>query len=164
MGLCRFLMTMAMLTAVSNLAPALLAASETLKELQERFDHEGNAVHKAKQMQKLGDAQFAAMHDAEHAEDYTEVGVTLEKYRDNVRAAFEGLKKEHPDAERQSNGYRQLQMHVQRSIKEAEDALREAPDPLKPPLNLVLGDLRAMNSEMLKLLFPSPPHHSDKPQ
>jgi hypothetical protein len=163
MGWMRFWMTMAMLAAMPNLAPAMPAAPEALKELQERFDHESNAVHKAKQMQKLGDAQFAALHDAEHADDFTAAGVILEKYRDNVRLAFEGLKKEHPDAERQSNGYRQLQMHVQHGIKEAGDALREAPDALKPPLNLVLRDLIAMDAEMLKLLFPSPPHHNDKP-
>jgi hypothetical protein len=163
MGFCRSMAIFAMMVAVWNAAPAILAASETLKELQEHFDHEGNAVHKAKQMQKLGEAQFAALHDAEHAEDYTAVGVILEKYRDNARAAFAALKKEHPDAERQSNGYRQLQMNVQRGIKEAEDALREAPQELQPPMQLVVKDLIAMDSEMLKLLFPSPEHHKDKP-
>jgi hypothetical protein len=134
------------------------AATQSLKELQERFDHEDNAVHKAKLMLKLGDAQFEALHTAEKGEDYNAVGILLEKYRDNVRLVVEGLKKQHPDAERQSNGYRQLQMQVRLGIREVEDALRGVPDEFKPPLQLVLADLKKMNDELLQLLFPRRPH------
>jgi chromosome segregation ATPase len=131
-----------------------VTAAQSLSELQQKFDHEDNAVHRAKQIQKLGDAQFTAMHAAEKVEDYNTVGVTLEKYRDNVREALEGLKKEHPDAERRSNGYRQLQIHLRRGLREVEEALRAAPDEFKPPLQLVRTDLTSMDDELLILLFP----------
>jgi hypothetical protein len=139
------------------------AATQLLSELQERFDHEDNPVRKAKLIQKLGDAQFDALHTAEKAEDYAAVGVTLEKYRDNIRVALEALRKEHPDAERNSNGYRQLQIHTHRGVKEVEEALRAAPDEFKPPLELVRQDLVAMDDKMLELLFPSPPVKDAKP-
>ena len=138
-------------------------ATQPLSELQERFDHEDNPVRKAKLIQKLGDAQFDALHAAEKAEDYAAVGVTLEKYRDNIRVALEALRKEHPDAERNSNGYRQLQIHAHRGVKEVEEALRVAPDEFKPPLELVRQDLVAMDDKMLELLFPSPPAKDAKP-
>jgi hypothetical protein len=134
--------------------PGLSAPSQLLNELQLKFDHEDDAVRKAKLIQKLGDAEFATLHAAEKTDDYNTAGVTLEKYRDNVRAALEGLKKVHPDAERRSNGYRQLQMHLRRGIREVEEALRVAPDEFKPPLELVHKDLTAMDDELLVLLFP----------
>jgi hypothetical protein len=152
---------MALIIAAALATPAVMAATQSLSELQERFDREDNAVHKAKLMQKLGDAQFEALHAAEKTEDYNRVGVTLEKYRDNVRVALAGLKKEHPDAERKSNGYRQLQMHLRRGIREVEEALLAAPEEFKPPLVLVRTDLIALDDELLRLLFPG--HLETKP-
>jgi hypothetical protein len=139
------------------------ATTQPLKELQDRFDREDNSVRKAKLIQKLGDAQFEALHAAERAEDYATVGLTLEKYRDNIRQALEGLRKEHPDAERNSNGYRQLQIHAHRGIKEVDEALLAAPDEFKPPLELVRKDLTAMDDKMLELLFPAPAVKDAKP-
>jgi hypothetical protein len=137
-------------------APGAGGKTQTLAELQAKFDHEENAVHKAKLIEKLGDAQFEALHAAEKAEDYNAVGLTLEKYRDNVSVALAALKKEHPDAERQSGGYRQLQMHVRRGIREVREALVTSPEEFKPPLGLVEKDLTALDDELLRMLFPSP--------
>lgn len=133
---------------------ASAAPTADLKDLQARFDRENNAVHKAKMLSKLGDAQFAVIHEAEKAENYNVAAETLEKYRDNVRAALEALRKQHPDADRQSNGYRQLEMHLGRGIREVNDALLTAPPELWPPLRLVREDLIAMDAELLRLLFP----------
>jgi len=137
--------------------PGAGAKTESLTELQARFDREDNAVRKAKLIEKLGNAQFEALHAAEKADDYNAVGLTLEKYRDNVRAALAGLTKEHPDAERQSNGYRQLQMHLRQGIREVQEALVTSPEEFKPPLELVRGDLTGMDDELLRLLFPKQP-------
>ncbi|HZC66551.1 MAG TPA: hypothetical protein VE545_08250 [Candidatus Dormibacteraeota bacterium] len=142
--------------------PLPAGTTQPLDELQQRFDREGNAVHKAKLITKLGDAQFAALHAAESAEDYAAVGTIMEKYRDNIRAAFAALQKEHPDAVRNSSGYRELQIHTRRGIGEVADAIRSAPDEFKPPLELVRKDLVAMNDKMLELLFPSPNLKQDK--
>ncbi|MGA2419403.1 MAG: hypothetical protein ABSG69_04925 [Candidatus Acidiferrum sp.] len=142
--------------AAGAVSPGAGGKTQTLAELQAKFDHEENAVRKAKLIEKLGDAQFEALHAAEKAEDYSAVGLTLEKYRDNVDAALAGLKKEHPDAERQSNGYRQLQMHLRRGIREVREALVTSPEEFRPPLELVEKDLTGMDDELLRMLFPSP--------
>jgi hypothetical protein len=133
------------------------AVTETLAELQARFDRETNAVHKAKLLERLGDAEFEETRRAGKAGDHATVALTLEKYRDNARAALELLKKQHPDAERQSNGYRQLQFHVRRAIREVDESMLMAPDEYKPPLQIVRGDLIVMDDEMIKLLFPGHP-------
>lgn len=132
-------------------------ATESLEVLQTRFDRETNAVRKAKMVEKLGDAQFEAALNAGKAGDYGSAGLTLEKYRDNVRAALEALKKQHPDAEKQSNGYRQLEFHVRKGIREVNETVLVAPEPFKPPFQIVRHDLGAMEEELLNLLFPLHP-------
>ena len=132
-------------------------ATESLADLQARFDRETSGVRKAKLIQKLGDAQFEEARRAGKSGDYTTVGLMLEKYRDNVRAAIDTLKKQHPDAEKQSNGYRQLQMHVAKGIREVDDALLASPERYKPPLHIVRRDLIGLDDELLKMLFPRRP-------
>ncbi|HEV1994707.1 MAG TPA: hypothetical protein VGR03_10280 [Candidatus Acidoferrum sp.] len=132
-------------------------AAESLADLQARFDRETSGVQKAKLIGKLGDAQFEEARRAGKAGDYNTVGLTLEKYRDNVGAAIEALKKQHPDAEKQSNGYRQLEMHVRKSIREVDETLLVSPEAYKPPLQLVRQDLIGMDEELLKMLFPRRP-------
>src|SRR6266851_9865821 len=95
--------------------------TESLADLQARFDRETNGVRKARLIEKLGDAELEEARRAGRASDHNSVGLTFEKYRDNVRAAVEALKKQHPDAEKQSNGYRQLEMHVRKGIREVNE-------------------------------------------
>ena len=138
-------------------------AADKLAELQAHFDHETNAVRKVKALERLGDAEFEETRRAGSAGDYNTVGFTLEKYRDNVRVALEELKKEHPDAERQSNGYRQLEIHVRKGIHEVDEILLLAPEQYNPPIRLVRRDLVAFDDEMLRMLFPRRPEPPPKP-
>lgn len=141
-------------------------ATEQLTVLQARFDRETNSVHKARMLEKLGDAQFEEARRAGKAGDDATAGLILEKYRDNVRAAFEALRKQHPDAEKQSNGYRRLEILVRKGIREVEESVLVAPQAYKPPLEIVRQDLIAIDAELLKLLFPLHPakQRSNPPQ
>ena len=69
------------------LAFATPSGAQSLADLQARFDHETNGVQKAKLMTKLGEAQFEEARRAGKAGAFDSLGLTLEKYRDNVRAA-----------------------------------------------------------------------------
>ena len=147
----------AVCSLIASFAILLPSATESLAELQARFDRETNGVHKAKLIEKLGDAQLEEARRAGKAGDYDTVGTTLEKYRDNVRAAVEALKKQHPDAEKQSNGYRQLEMHVRKGIREVDETLLVSPEAYRPPLQIVRQDLIGTDGELLKMLFPHRP-------
>ena len=147
--------------AVISLILSPVVAQQTLAGLQAQFDQENNSVRKAKLLAKLGDAQFEEARRAEKAGDNNAVDATLEKYRDNVRAALDALKKQHADAERHSNGYRQMEIHLKEGIREVEDSMLAAPAPYKPPLQIVRQDLIAMDEELIRLLFPHRP--ADKP-
>jgi hypothetical protein len=132
-------------------------ATESLADLQARFDRETSGVQKAKLMTKLGEVELEEARRAGKAGDYNTVGMTLEKYRDNVRSAVDALKKQHPDAERQSNGYRQLEIHVRKGIRELDETILVSPEAYKPPLQIVRQDLTGMDDELLKMLFPRRP-------
>jgi hypothetical protein len=130
---------------------------EDLAQLQERFDHESDAVRKAKLQQKLGDAQFNKEREAAKANDYVTVGLVMEKYRDNARAALEALKKSRSEAEKHSSGYKQLEIHVGRGLVEIRDVILAMPEPYRPPMELVQKDLQDIDVELLRLLFPRRP-------
>jgi hypothetical protein len=137
--------------------------ADTLEELQQRFDRETDGVSKAKMLRKLGDAQFAKEREAAKANDYDTVDVVMEKYRDNVRAAFDAVKKAHPDAERHPAGYKQLEIHIESGIREVNDLLVNVPEPYRPPLQIVKTDLLAMDNELLHMLFPRRPGEKPLP-
>ena len=148
--------------ATMLLAAALACASaggvvEDLAQLQQRFDHENDAVRKAKLLAKLGDAEFEKERAAARANDYVTVGLVMEKYRDNARAALDALKKAHPDAEKHSSGYKQLEIHVGKGLVEIRDVILSMPEPLRPPMELVQKDLQDIDVELLRKLFPRRP-------
>lgn len=145
------------LLSASALICGGFAPQERISDLQARFDRETNSVHKAKLFDKLGDEEFAETRRASRANDYQTVGQVLEKYRDNARAAMAALKKEHPNAERQTAGYKQLQMHIHRGLRELDETLVIAPQEFRPPLLLVRQDLVALDDELLQMLFPRRP-------
>jgi hypothetical protein len=137
------------------LLPQLVfAVNDDVRDLQTRFDRESNSVHKAKLLERLGDAQLSITRRASQSSDYQTMAITMEKYRDNARAAIDALKKDHPDAERHTGGYKQLQIHVHKAIRELDEMLVIAPSEYRPPLELVRSDLASMDDELLQLLFP----------
>ena len=143
--------------AVISLMLSPAVAQQTVAELQAHFDRENNSVKKAKLLAKLGDAQFEQARRAGKEGDNDAVDATMEKYRDNVRSALEALKKQHADAEKHSNGFRQMEIHLKEGIREVEDSMLAAPAPYKPPLQIVRQDLIAMDNELIELLFPHRP-------
>jgi len=147
----------AALVAAMLLCAAIGFGADDLEMLQQRFDAEHDGVRKAKMLQRLGDAQFAKERQEARANDYVAVGLEMEKYRDNVRAAVEALKRQHPDAEKHSSGYRQLEIHVAVGIREVQDVILAMPEAYRPPMELVQNDLRAIDVELLRLLFPRRP-------
>jgi len=146
-----------LLSSVAFLSAASPRPVDTLEQLQEKFDKETDGVRKAKQIQKLGDAQFAKERAATKAGDFVTAGLVMEKYRDNVRAALEALKKTRPQAEKHPNGYKQLEFHTGQGLREVRDVMLAMPEALRPPMQIVEHDLREMNTELLRLLFPRRP-------
>lgn len=167
-----FVMAIAFVCCINSGLSSLASASDATEktkpngtsDLQARFDHETNSVHKAKLFEKLGDEQLAEVRHASQSSDYNAVGMIMEKYRDNARAAVDALKKEHPNADHQLTQYKQLQIHIRRAIRDLKETELLAPDEFKPPLRIVDRDLASLDDELLQSLFPSPPQNGSSPE
>ena len=143
--------------SVSLMLCVAATPADDISQLQARFDRESNSVRKAKLLEKLGDAQLEETRRASQANDYRTLGLVMEKYRDNARAAVAALKKDHPDAERHTGGFKQLQIHVHKAIRDVDEILVIAPEEYRPPVEIVRRDLAALDDELLNLLFPRRP-------
>lgn len=153
------LRTVCILVFIAANLPA--SRGQSLADFQDRFDRETNSVRKVKLLERLGDFQFEEARRAGKAGDHGVVDITLEKYRDNVRAALDALKKQHPNAEKQSDGYRRLQIYLRKGIREVDETLLVAPEAFQPPLQIVHQDLNGIEEELLKMIFPRRP--AEKP-
>lgn len=154
---------LAMLSASLLLSSASFPAVEDLATLQARFDKEKDGEDKVKMLDKLAEAQIVQERSASQASDFKTVGFTFEKYRDNLLAAFEALKKKHPNAVKKPGGYKRLELQNQRALREVSDVLLIAPDVYKPPLQIVQSDLKKMEDDLLHLLFPDRPGEKPLP-
>lgn len=125
-----------------------------IPDLQAQFDHESNPVRKAKLLQKLGDAQFQEVHREQLQENYDAVEKIYESYRDNVKVALNGLKGSRPDAEKHSEGYRQLHIQLRKGLRDIDETILSAPQELRPRLESVRTGLVATDNDLIKLLFP----------
>jgi len=131
-----------------------LLAADRIKELQDHFDRDTHADSKIKTLDKLGLAEFESATKAGQSGDYITLGFIFEKYRDNVRAAFELLRKEEPDPDRHGTSYRHLELQIRRGVREVEEILIAVPDPVRPPLQIVRQDLISFDDDLIHLLFP----------
>ena len=143
--------------ALGTLSGPAFAEQDKIAEMQARFDHESNSVRRVKIFEKLGDEELARTRRVSTADDYRTVAQILETYRNNARLALDLLKQQHPNAEKQLSGYKQLQMHIYKGIREVDETLLASPPDLRPPLELVRQDLLAMDNELLHSIFPHRP-------
>jgi hypothetical protein len=144
----------AVFCALLILAGTVAKGADKVKELQDHFDKEAHATSKVKALDKLAQAQFDAATKAGGLGDYVAVGLTFEKYRDNVRTTLQLLKKQEPDSDRHPTGYRQLELQVRKGLREVQETLIIAPGEMRPPLEIVRKDLLDLDDELIRLLFP----------
>jgi len=143
--------------AVSCLATGAVRGDESLPQLQARFDRETDSVRKAKLIARLGKAEFdQARAEIDAGNDESAVK-QFENYRENARAALSALEKEHPDAERRPDGYRQLEEHVREAGRFVRDADAGISVDFRPRLAQVRQDLERLDEELLDRLFPRRP-------
>jgi hypothetical protein len=144
------------------LAPAL--AQDHLAELRDQFNRESDPVRKAKILPKLGDAQFELLHKEIDAGNYAQVLQIMEAYRDEVRSAEAALKASRVNAERKPAGFKQLQMHVRKGIRELDQTILAVPVSFRAPFETIRQELISVDNELINLLFPHHPGKNSKRQ
>ena len=158
------------LLAAAMLSAFLLPAArgqENIAQLEAQFNRENDAARKVKILRKLGDAQLDQMRKDTDDGNYDQALRTLEGYRDEVRGAEAALKATGVDAERKPGGFKQLQIHLRKSLREVDQTILALPDSQRPPFEAVRRDLLRADKELIDLLFPRQPEKNsgkDKPK
>ncbi len=148
--------------AVYALLPLTAATQDRLSELQSAFMREPEAVKKAKVLEKLGDAQFAEMRGKINAGNFAGALKMVQEYRDEARSVEAALKARGVDPERKPAGFKQLQIHLRKSIRDLEQTILVLPESERSGFESVRGDLLRMETELIELLFPRQPGKGDR--
>lgn len=145
-------------TAVAlALAASLWLQQDRLAQVQARFEHESDAVHKAKILPDLGDAEFQEMQKQVAAGNLSDAVAALQKYRDAARSCKKELDAKGIDAEKHPAGYKQLEISLRLSLRRIDDVVVGlAADEQKPFLD-VRKEIQQLDRHVMQQLFPRQP-------
>lgn len=151
---------------VSLAALAGSAAARAQDQDKSHFNQETNPVRRAKEFQKVGQDLMSQF--GKQAADGNYMGAlhTLMSYRDDARTAFSGLQSTGVDAERHSDGFKQLQICLRKGLWELQRSMVLIPDEQKATVRALADNLIEMQSKLEHLLFPrdSGTAPTDKPK
>jgi len=136
-------------------APA--RAQDRMAELRQQFESETDPVRKAKALTRLGNAQWDAARKASAADDYAEARRLVLQYLDDTETAVKALKASGIDAEKKPRGFKELQIHARKSLRELEQMILWVPAEERGSLEVYRRDLRDIEKQLINVLFPRQP-------
>jgi hypothetical protein len=142
----------ALLAAAICAAPA--PSGEPLERLREEFRQETDPVQRAKIFPKLGVALLAAMKKKEDTKEFDGVLPLFAEYQDGAAAAYSGLAATGRDPEKHSAGFRELEMHLRKSLHQVNDIVFGMPFDEREPLRRAERDIEDLDNRLVKELFP----------
>lgn len=116
-------------------------------------------VDRAKAVVKLGRAEYAAARQSLDAGNVKGAFEFLAKYNEQAIAAHEALEKTGVDAEKHSNGFRQLEISVRESLRQLREIMGRVPFEQRQSFEALEKDLDALNQKLILELFPRQPGH-----
>ena len=129
-------------------------AEERLDALRAEFRSQTDAVKRAKLFPKLGSALIAQMRKLESTRDYEGVPPLFLEYHDSATAAYNGLAATGRDAEKHSNGYRELEIHLRQALRQLNDLVFGLPLADREALRGPQKDIEDLDEKLVKALFP----------
>lgn len=150
------LVSLTMLAALAA-APHALALQDEISRRRQEYDRERNPVGKAKKLPKLGDAHFAAARQAVREENFPLAITLLQEYRDLVVTTREALIEAVPNPEKKPSGFKQMEIHLRKSLDQMTDIIAEAPASERAPFESIRADLDRLNRQLIRDLFPRQP-------
>ena len=132
-------------------------AQDRMAELREQFEKETDPVRKARALTRLGNAQWDAARKASAADDYAEARRLVLQYLDDTETAVKALKASGIDAEKKPRGFKELQIHARKSLRELEQMILSVPAEERGSLEVYRRDLQAIEKQLINDLFPRQP-------
>lgn len=134
-----------------------LAAQDRLAEDLAKYQHETDAVRKARALVKLGDEQVELAKRQLKADQDEDSLRTLEQYRDEVHDMVAALHGMGVDAERKPSGFKELQISLRETIRRVDDLILTLQVDKRPFFREVRNDLYADQIVLIDQLFPRKP-------
>ena len=125
--------------------------------LRAQYENETDPVRKAKALTKLGDEQWRAARKATSAENYEEARKLVRQYLDDAEVAANALKDSGINAEKKPRGFKDLQIHVRKSLRELDQLILTVPDEQRGSFEVYKRDLLAIEKQLINELFPRQP-------
>lgn len=151
--------------ALGTLLCSMALAAQTARVQKDIAKHEANyesktnPVDRAKAVVKLGRAEYVAASQSLDAGNVREAFEFLAKYNEQAITAHEALEKMGVDAEKHSNGFRQLEISVRESLRELREIMGRVPLEQRDSFATLEKDLDTLNRKLILELFPRQPGH-----
>jgi hypothetical protein len=127
-----------------------------------KYDRADNAVDRAKALAKLGRDEYTAARQAIDDGKTDAALQFLNDYNNQAVATHEALLKTGVDAEKHSNGFRQLQISVRERERELRDLMTRVEFDRRQPFEDLEKGLDALNQKLIQELFPNLPPNKQR--
>lgn len=152
----RGLPALALTSALVAAAPPPSTQDDIMRRRQE-YDRERDPVNKAKRLPRLGEAHIAAARRAIR-EDNIPLAITLlQEHRDLIDSTRQALLAAIPNPEKKPSGFKQVEIHVRKSLSQMADIIAETPASERAPFEAIRADLDRLNRQLIRDLFPRQP-------
>jgi len=144
------------LALVFAIVATCLAAQEyhTTDQWRAKFEHETDPVRKAKLLLPLGESEFKDAESALANDKFAEAADILKKYLDEAQSCEKALEDKFPDAEKHSNGYKQLQISLRGSLRRLDAMIVGLNGDDRKPFVEIRGQLDEIDGHLIHMLFP----------
>ncbi|HVA72307.1 MAG TPA: hypothetical protein VNF02_04275 [Candidatus Limnocylindrales bacterium] len=150
----------ALAIAAGSAVPAIAQtarARKSVAKFQAQFAREKKPVGQAKAVVKLGRAEYVAAWQCVTAGNFSGALEFVKDYNEHAIAAHDALDKTGVNAEKHSNGFRQLQISVRESLRQLREIAGRVPFEQRQPFQTLEKNLNALNQTLILELFPQQP-------
>ena len=161
----RPVVSVALLTLLGMVpAGVSLAAEEELDKLKAKLAREDDAPNRAKITVKLGRVLLNRVRHAYQEEQYEIGEAVLAEYMGYIRTAHQDLKKTGRNARKKPKGFKDLEIHLRKSIRLLDDLARAVPYTNRASLTATKQEMEVIWHELIAALFglPQPEETSEE--
>jgi hypothetical protein len=126
-------------------------------EYKEKYEKETDPVRKARALGNYGDWQVGEFVRQANANEFDAALITLNAFRNEVRSAFDALKARGVNPERKPDGFKELEIHLDKTLWKLDRAVALVPYASRPAFQDIRDELGRIHTELIRMLFPRVP-------
>ncbi len=138
-------------------APVRATNTWSLVSPPAQLDLQGDPVSRARAFPKYGEDLIREAREAVQNADYEKSEKILTRYRDAVKELHENLRAHVDNPEKRPNGFKQLQIHLRKSLRDLDNLIASIPVNLHPPFEFLRKEIEKVDRALIEDLFPRRP-------